>query len=239
VKQSPVPTEARPSPSPKRRPKPPKADRDLWVFERQAFGLGYATVAGVDEAGMGPWAGPVVAAAVILRPFFHRDGIDDSKLLTAEQREDFYPTILQNAEAWAVGVIEVDEIDRVGVRRAGRMAMALALQRLRPRLDYLLVDGFVLPEALVPQLPIIKGDRRSISIMSAGIVAKVTRDRRMIWEGGRFPGYGFAAHKGYPTPEHLHALDRQGLCPLHRRSFITIRTRAELEAQALANTARD
>jgi ribonuclease HII len=214
VKQSPPPTAARPSPSPKRRPKPPKADRDLWVFERQAFGLGYATVAGVDEAGMGPWAGPVVAAAVVLRPFFHCDGIDDSKLLTAEQRED-------------------------GVRRAGRMAMALALQRLRRRLDYLLVDGFVLPEALVPQLPIIKGDRRSISIMSAGIVAKVTRDRRMVWEAGRFPGYGFEAHKGYPTPEHLHALDRQGLCPLHRRSFITIRTRAELEAQVLANTARD
>jgi ribonuclease HII len=239
VKQSPRPTAARQSPSPKRRPKPPKADRDLWVFERQAFGLGYATVAGVDEAGMGPWAGPVVAAAVVLRPFFLCDGIDDSKLLTAAEREEFYPAILQNAETWAVGVIEVDEIDRVGVRRAGRMAMALALQRLRRRLDYLLVDGFVLPEALLPQLPIIKGDRRSISIMSAGIVAKVTRDRRMVWEAGRFPGYGFEAHKGYPTPEHLHALDRHGLCPLHRRSFITIRTRAELEAQALAHAARD
>jgi ribonuclease HII len=188
---------------------------------------------------MGPWAGPVVAAAVVLRPFFERDGINDSKLLTAEQREAYYPQILENAESWAVGVIEVDEIDRVGVRRAGRMAMALALQRLARRLDYLLVDGFRLPEALLPQLPIIKGDRRSISIMAAGIVAKVTRDRRMVTEAGRFPDYGFQAHKGYPTPEHLAALDRHGLCPLHRRSFITIRTRAELEAQALANTARD
>jgi ribonuclease HII len=231
--------EARPSPSPKRRAKPPKADRDLWVFERQAFGLGYATVAGVDEAGMGPWAGPVVAAAVVLRPFFFCEGIDDSKLLTAEQREEFYPAIIANAESWAVGVLEVDEIDRVGVRRAGRMAMALALLRLRRRLDYLLIDGFRLPEALTPQLPIIKGDRRSISIMSAGIIAKVTRDRRMVCEAGRFPGYGFEAHKGYPTPEHLRALDSRGLSPLHRRSFITIRTRAELEAQALASAARD
>lgn len=188
---------------------------------------------------MGPWAGPVVAAAVVLRPFFESDGINDSKLLTAEQREVYYPQILQHAESWGVGLIEVDEIDRVGVRRAGRMAMALALQRLGRRLDYLLVDGFRLPEALLPQLPIIKGDRRSISIMSAGIIAKVTRDRRMVAEAGRFPGYGFQSHKGYPTPEHLAALDRHGLCPLHRRSFITIRTRAELEAQALANAARD
>src|SRR6266849_5408549 len=191
-----------PSPSPKRQPKPPKADRDLWVFERQAFGLGYATVAGVDEAGMGPWAGPV-AAAVVLRPFFESDGINDSKLLTAEQREAYYPQILQHAESWGVGLIEVDEIDRVGVRRAGRMAMALALQRLGRRLDYLLVDGFRLPEALLPQLPIIKGDRRSISIMSAGIIAKVTRDRRMVAEAERFPAYGFQSHKGYPTPEEL------------------------------------
>ena len=228
-----------PSQSPRRPPKPPKADRDLWVFERQAFGLGYATVAGVDEAGMGPWAGPVVAAAVVLRPFFESDGINDSKLLTAEQREAYYPQILQHAESWGVGLIEVDEIDRVGVRRAGRMAMALALQRLGRRLDYLLVDGFRLPEALLPQLPIIKGDRRSISIMSAGIIAKVTRDRRMVAEAERFPAYGFQSHKGYPTPQHLAALDRHGLCPLHRRSFITIRTRAELEAQALANATRD
>jgi ribonuclease HII len=196
-------------------------------------------VAGVDEAGMGPWAGPVVAAAVVLRPFFESDGINDSKLLTAEQREAYYPQILQHAESWGVGLIEVDEIDRVGVRRAGRMAMALALQRLGRRLDYLLVDGFRLPEVLLPQLPIIKGDRRSISIMSAGIIAKVTRDRRMVAEAERFPAYGFQAHKGYPTPAHLAALDRHGLCPLHRRSFITIRTRAELEAQALANATRD
>lgn len=188
---------------------------------------------------MGPWAGPVVAAAVVLRRFFECDGIDDSKLLTPEQRAACYPQILENAECWAVGVIEVDEIDRVGVRRAGRMAMALALQRLRRPLDYLLIDGFRLPEALLPQLPIIKGDRRSISIMSAGIIAKVTRDRRMVWEASRFPGYGFEAHKGYPTPEHLRALDDHGLCPLHRRSFITIRSRAELEAQARAHAAGD
>src|SRR5207237_1437098 len=148
---------------PKKRPKPPKADRDLWVFERQAFGLGYATVAGVDEAGRGPWAGPVVAGASIMRPYFHCEGIDDSKLLS-------------------------------------------------------------------PHWPIVKGDRRSSSIMCGGILAKVTRDRLMMRMAEKFPGYGFEAHKGYPTPDHLAAMDRHGLSPLHRRSFISIRTRAELEA---------
>ncbi len=225
-----------PPPSESRQPraKRPKADRDLWAFERQAFGLGYGIVAGVDEAGRGPWAGPVVAAAVVLRPFFDCDGIDDSKLLTAEQRDYYYTCVIENAESWGVGVIEVDEIDRVGVGRASRWAMALALQRLSRRLDYLLVDGFTLPEALLPQLPIVKGDRRSISVMAAGIVAKVTRDRRMLRVAEHYAGYGFETHKGYPTPEHLAAMDRYGLTSLHRRSFVSIRDRAALEAAAYA-----
>jgi ribonuclease HII len=236
----PAPSPPTEKPQAKKRPKPPKADRDLWVFERQAFGLGYATVAGVDEAGRGPWAGPVVAGAAIMRPYFHCEGIDDSKLLTAEQRDHYYDCILEGAEAWGVGIIEVDEIDRVGVARAARWAMGIALQQLRRSVDYLLVDGFLLPEALVPQLPIVKGDRRSISIMCGGILAKVTRDRLMIRTAGHFPGYGFESHKGYPTPEHLTAMDRHGLTPLHRRSFISIRTRAELEAAAFASQpARD
>ena len=221
------------NPKPKR-PKRPKPDRDLWVFERQAFGLGYASVAGVDEAGRGPWAGPVVAAATIMRPYFHCDGIDDSKLLTPEQRDHYYGCVIEGADAWGVGIIEVDEIDRVGVARANRWAMALALQQLRRRIDYLLVDGFLLPEALVPQLPIVQGDRRSISIMAGGILAKVTRDRLMIRLAEQFPGYGFEHHKGYPAPEHLRAMDRHGLTPIHRRSFISIRTRAALEAEAYA-----
>jgi len=224
---------------PASRTKRSKADRDLWVFERQAFGLGYAIVAGVDEAGRGPWAGPVVAGAAIIRPYFHCEGIDDSKLLTAEERDHYYGRILEGAEAWGVGIVEVDEIDRVGVTRASRWAMGIALQQLNRRLDYLLVDGFTLPESLTPQLPIVKGDRRSISIMSGGILAKVTRDRMMIKQADQFPGYGFETHKGYPTPEHLAAMDHQGLTPLHRRSFISIRTRAELEAAAFAVSARD
>ena len=227
-------------PTPKsqpKRPKRPKADRDLWVFERQAFGLGYATVAGVDEAGRGPWAGPVVAGAAIMRPYFHCDGIDDSKLLTAEERDHYYDCILDGADAWGVGIIEVDEIDRVGVSRANRWAMGIALQQLGRSIDYLLVDGFLLPEALTPQLPIVKGDRRSISIMCGGILAKVTRDRLMMRMAEKFPGYGFEMHKGYPTPDHLTAMDRHGLSPLHRRSFISIRTRAELEAAAIASQA--
>jgi ribonuclease HII len=186
----------------------------------------------VDEAGRGPWAGPVVAGAAIMRPYFQCEGIDDSKLLTAQERDHYYECILEGAEAWGVGIVEVDEIDRVGVTRASRWAMGIALQQLNRQLDYLLVDGFALPEALVPQLPIVKGDSRSISIMSGGILAKVTRDRMMIKLAEQFPCYGFEAHKGYPTPEHLGAMDRYGLTPLHRRSFISIRTRADLEAAA-------
>ncbi len=131
-----------------------------------------------------------------MRPYFHCDGIDDSKLLTAEERDHYYDCILDGA------------------------------------------DGFLLPEALTPQLPIVKGDRRSISIMCGGILAKVTRDRLMMRMAEKFPGYGFEMHKGYPTPEHLTAMDRHGLSPLHRRSFISIRTRAELEAAAIASASQ-
>src|SRR5438093_529644 len=143
-----------------KRPKRPKADRDLWVFERQAFGLGYATVAGVDEAGRGPWAGPVVAGAAIMRPYFHCEGIDDSKLLTAEERDHYYDCILEGAEAWGVGIMEVDEIDRVGVARANRWAMGIALQQLGRQIDYLLIDGFLLPESRTPlgQLDLVAAD---------------------------------------------------------------------------------
>ena len=173
-----------------------------------------------------------------MRPYFQCEGIDDSKLLTAEERDHYYECILDGAEAWGVGIVEVEEIDRVGVARAARWAMGIALQRLNRRLDYLLVDGFSLPEALMPQLPIVKGDRRSISIMAGGILAKVTRDRLMVSTAEQFPGYGFESHKGYPTPEHLAAMDHRGLTPLHRRSFVSIRSRAELEAAAFAVSAR-
>ena len=175
-----------------------------------------------------------------MRPYFQCEGIDDSKLLTAEERDHYYQRILEGAEAWGVGIVQVDEIDRVGVARANRWAMGIALQQLGRSIDYLLVDGFLLPESLTPQLPIVKGDRRSISIMAGGILAKVTRDRLMMRLAEKFPGYGFEVHKGYPTPEHLAAMDRHGLCPLHRRSFVSIRTRAELEAAAYASQpARD
>lgn len=175
-----------------------------------------------------------------MRAGFACEGINDSKLLTPEERDHYYGCILEGADAWGIGVVEVDEIDRVGVARANRWAMALALQALGRPIDYLLVDGFQLPESLLPQLPIVKGDRRSISIMSGGILAKVTRDRMMAKLADRYPGYGFEHHKGYPSPEHLDAMDRLGLTPLHRRSFISIRTRAALEAEAhAAQAARD
>jgi ribonuclease HII len=179
-------------------------------------------VVGVDEAGRGPWAGPIVAAAVILPPFLRVPGINDSKLLAPEQRDYYHARVRRAALAIGLGIVEVPELDRVGVGRANRWAMLIALHNLGHPFDYLLVDGFPLPERLSPQEHIIDGDRLSISVMAAGIVAKVTRDGLMMRYEERFPGWGFGQHKGYGTPEHQEAIARLGLSPLHRRSFFPV-----------------
>jgi ribonuclease HII len=194
----------------------------LTRFERELREQGYARIAGVDEAGMSPLAGPVVAAAVILPEGYRRDGIDDSKKLTAAQRDELRSHILADAVAWGVGVVEPDEIDRVNIYRAGLLAMSRAVRALSPAPDYVLIDARTLRDVELPQRGIVQGDAKSLSIAAASIVAKTTRDARMCELDVRYPGYGFARHKGYPVAEHFAALERLGASPAHRRSFAPV-----------------
>jgi ribonuclease HII len=187
----------------------------------------------VDEAGRGPLAGPVVAAAVILPvewierglpPPLH--GLNDSKQLTAAQRETFFARLTAaDRVLHAVAITEVAVIDALNILRASHQAMAEAIGRLSPPPDHLLVDGLPVPALPGPQTAVIKGDGLSFSIAAASVLAKVTRDRLMLEHDRRWPVYGFARHKGYPTPEHLAALERHGPCPIHRRSFAPVRAR--------------
>lgn len=189
----------------------------MFRFEREAAESGFRRIAGIDEAGRGPLAGPIVAAAVILDDPI--EGLDDSKQLTAPQRDALYERIPTVARAVGVAIIEVAEIDRNGIQCSNYAAMAQAADRISPNPDFLLVDGFMIKGCPAPQKAIVKGDRLSASIAAASIIAKVTRDRIMDQLDTQYPGYGFAAHKGYGTQDHLDALRRLGPCPAHRRSF--------------------
>lgn len=197
-------------------------------FERAAWRSGLARVAGVDEAGRGPLAGPVVAAAVILNPEHHIRGLQDSKLLTPDERERLFDQILEHATAVGTGIVDPQTIDRVNILEATRRAMFEALSRLSPHPNLVLTDAVRLSGLTWPQKPLVRGDRRSASIAAASIVAKVTRDRIMVEADGFFPQYGFKRHKGYPTPEHLRALLRHGPCPLHRRTFHGVWSQGDL-----------
>lgn len=197
---------------------------------------GHTLIAGVDEAGRGCLAGPVVAAAAILplaedclRLFA---GVRDSKQLSAAQRDRLYTVVMERAVAVGVGVVSVEWIDRYNILRATRMAMQQALTSLQVRPTYLLLDAVKLPGVRLPQLALIKGDARCLSIAAASVVAKVSRDRLMQTLDERYPGYGFAQHKGYGTPEHLRALASLGPSPAHRRTFAPVR--ALLETQQLS-----
>jgi ribonuclease HII len=181
--------------------------------------LGFNRVAGVDEVGRGCLAGPVMAGAVILDPARHIGGLSDSKLVPAPERETLYAQIVARAAAWAVGVVEADEIDRLNIHRATLLAMRSAVLALNPLPDVVLVDAFRIPDLLIPQCGIPGGDRRSAAIAAASIVAKVTRDRRMCELHRADSRYGFDRHKGYATADHLAAVARYGYSPLHRRSF--------------------
>jgi ribonuclease HII len=196
-------------------------------LEEALWRAGYRAVAGVDEAGRGPWAGPVVAAAVILppdaaglAPLLGR--VDDSKRLTPRQRERLFDLIGQHALAVGLGHAEPDEIDGIGIAAANRQAMTRALAALVLQPDFVLVDFFTLPELALPQRGVPHGDALSLSIAAASIIAKVTRDRWMAAQEAIFPGYGFASHKGYGTAEHAAALARLGPCALHRKSFAPV-----------------
>jgi len=180
-------------------------------------------VAGVDEAGRGPLAGPVVAAAVILDPDRPIDGLQDSKRLSAARREHLYGQICERALAWATGHASVEEIDRLNILQATLLAMQRAVAALDPEAGMVLVDGNRCPEFGCPARAIVRGDSLVTAISAASILAKVTRDREMLALDARYPGYGFASHKGYPSPAHLEALQRLGVLPVHRRTFAPVR----------------
>ena len=187
------------------------------AFERDAWAQGFVRVAGVDEAGRGPLAGPLVAAAVVLQEPI--PGLDDSKKLTPEKREALFALLHSGGHAIGVHCVPPAEIDRLGIQQANYLAMAQAAAALKPAADLLLIDGFQVPGIATPQCRIIKGDQRSLSIAAASIVAKVTRDRMMEALDDAYPCYMFRNHKGYGTEMHLALLAKHGPCPAHRMSF--------------------
>jgi ribonuclease HII len=197
--------------------------RTMLRFEVELWQAGLLHVAGVDEAGMSPLAGPVAAAAVIFRPGTRIPGVDDCKKLDARERERLAPVIRAEALACAVAFSEPEEIDRVNIYWAGIAAMKRALAALALAPEHLLIDGRKLKDVAIPQQAIIGGDGRSLSIAAASILAKTARDARMREMDAHYPGYGFAQHKGYPVREHQVALKKLGACPIHRRSFAPVR----------------
>ena len=180
-------------------------------------------VAGVDEAGRGPLAGPVVAGAVILDPQNPIHGLKDSKRLTALRRDVLYEEIREKALAWAVGHADVEEIDRINILQATMLAMKRAVEALQTVPDHALIDGNRCPDLCCPAQAIIKGDSRVAAISAASIMAKVTRDREMLSLDVIYPGYGLAQHKGYPSKAHIEALENLGVTPIHRRSYAPVR----------------
>lgn len=197
--------------------------RRLLEFETVLWDKGVDRIGGVDEAGVGPLAGPVVAAAAILPKFLRPRGLDDSKQLDEAARDRLAAEVKAGAVAWAVGVATPEEVDALNVYRAGLLAMQRAVEGLAVAPQYLLVDARRVPGVRVPQQGIVKGDARSLSIAAASVLAKTARDALMVEAEARWPGYGFARHKGYGAPEHLEALARLGPCPIHRRSFAPVR----------------
>lgn len=184
---------------------------------------GYRCIAGLDEVGRGPLAGPVCAAAAILPPDFHHPVLNDSKKLSERQRENLYDELTGNeAITWCCVMVEVEEIDRINILQASREAMRRAFRGLKVAADAALIDGLQVPDFPVHQRAIVKGDSISYSIAAASVIAKVTRDRLMVKLADKYPPYGFARHKGYPTPLHLAALEQHGPCPIHRRSFAPV-----------------
>jgi ribonuclease HII len=204
---------------------PPSAP---YRYEAQAWRAGLARVAGIDEAGRGPLAGPVVAAAVVLPADRRVKRLCDSKLLTHERREELFHVITARALAIGVGIVDQETIDRVNILQATVLAMLEALRGLAVPPDLVITDFVKLPGLACPQRNLVDGDQRCATVAAASIIAKVTRDRLMLEADKQFPEYGFARHKGYATADHLAALDRHGPCALHRRTFAGVWRQAEL-----------
>lgn len=184
-------------------------------------------IAGVDEVGRGPLCGAVIAAAVILDPNHSIEGLNDSKKLTKAKREVLYPIICERALAWSIGRAEVEEIDQLNILHATMLAMQRAVEGLSVTPDFAYIDGNRCPKLPCRSEAVVKGDSRIAEIAAASIIAKVTRDREMVLLDQQFPGYGIAAHKGYPTKQHLEALRLLGVTPIHRRSFKPVRDQLE------------
>jgi ribonuclease HII len=214
-----------------------KKQIDRFEFERACWARGVTHVAGVDEAGRGPLAGPVVAAAVIFPNTWSESDFDerlrdlnDSKQLTEIQREDFFAVLMSLPEVrYGISIVDAGTIDRINILQATHRAMNEALAQLQPQPEHVLVDGKPVKTMTLPHTAIVKGDALSYSIAAASVLAKVTRDRMMLEFEEKFPGYGFAEHKGYGTPQHLAAIAAHGPCTIHRRSFAPFKpTQAEL-----------
>ncbi|MBX7116991.1 MAG: ribonuclease HII [Myxococcaceae bacterium] len=206
--------------------------RNMLKFESALYTEGYKQIAGVDEAGMAPLAGPVCAAAVILPVGYKLRGLDDSKKIVDEARREVLATAIKaQAVCWSVGWAEVHEIDTINIYHAGLLAMRRAVEGLTCAPDYCLVDARRIPVISAPQRGIVHGDALSLSIAAASIIAKTTRDALMNEIDQQHPGYGFASHKGYPTPEHQKALEKLGALPIHRRSFAPVRRALGLEVR--------
>ena len=204
--------------------------RTMLRYERALWAGGVTLVAGVDEAGMSPLAGPVAAGAVIFQPETRIPGVDDCKKVDPAERARLAPLIKEHALTWAVAFVEPEEIDRINIYWAGLLAMERAIRALASRPEHLLIDGRRLSKFAIAQQRIIGGDAKSFSIAAASILAKTARDARMVELDAAYPGYGFARHKGYPVPEHLQVLASRGACAIHRRSFAPVREALGLPA---------
>lgn len=191
----------------------------LWQIEHETAADGYRCIAGVDEAGRGPLAGPVCVAAVVLPVDFYLEGIDDSKKLTEKKKNRLYDEIIANAVSYSVVMIESDDIDRLNILVATHKGMRDAVDGLKPKPDFALIDGNSITGMELAHRCVVKGDSKSISIAAASVLAKVTRDRYMTMLDEKYPMYGFKIHKGYPTKAHYEALQKYGACGAHRKSF--------------------
>ncbi len=196
----------------------------LYKFDESLFKKGVISLAGLDEAGRGPLAGPVVASAVMLSYKKKIEGINDSKKLSEKQRQRLFYAILDNAKDIGLGIVDAEIIDEINILRATKLAMLLALKDLKTEPELLLIDAIKLPSVKTKQMPIVGGDRKSASIAAASIVAKVLRDTIMSLYHDKYPVYGFQKHKGYPTKEHIKKLNSHGPCPIHRKSFQGVRS---------------
>ncbi len=196
------------------------ADKNMWVIEEELFAQGIGNICGIDEAGRGPLAGPVCAAAVILPPHLEIPGLDDSKKLTDKRRRELMPIIKEQAIAWGIGFASHEEIDEINILQATFLAMERALENMEIKPDFALIDGNREKDFGLPVKTVVKGDSLSANIAAASVLAKVTRDDLMEAMAQEYPGYGFEIHKGYGTKAHYAALRSLGPCAIHRMSFL-------------------